>query len=366
MKIFVLSAPLDGSGPVWMNIFWPHYAAIADSVPTALLTARDVSGLPPRKRLDWLKFWKPSPLGDGRDLQARALAEIDPDGPNILLVWALNRSDTERADLLAPVWDRFSHKVLSLVDNVEPEHVIDKVRGRYDLITSFCGDLAPAYEAATGTRTLFFPPHTDALRFHNTDAYRPIDLFVVGRRDKPVHRAAHQRFNVPGSGRLSVDHVSRSRNFSYTAEEDFRLLMAGYGRSKLAFCFEASAIDRFRGRSPLTERWPHAWAAGCTVIGSTPSGTGVAEATGWPEATIDISGDPETAIAEIEALLADEEGLAARRVRNVEEALRRHDTRHRLATLLDALDLPRPPGLVAGLQRLDRAAVAVRGGEGPV
>lgn len=362
MKIFILTSPLDGTGPVWMSIFWPHYAAIADSVSTELLAVPEVPGSGLRSRLDRLKFWKHSPFGDGEALRRQVLAGLDPHGPNILIVWALGRRDIERADLLAPIWDRFSHKVLSVVDNIEPEHALDKVVGRYDLITSFCGDLGPAWAAATGTPAIFYPPHTDALGFHTASSYRPVDLFLVGRRDKALHKPVHMHFNAPRSGRLSVDHVSRTLNFSYSAEEDFHLLMAGYGRAKLAFCFEASGNVRFRNRSPLTERWPHAWAAGCTVIGSTPRGAGVAEATDWPEATIDLPAEPEAAIETIEALLSDDEGLTARRFRNAEEALRRHDTRHRLARLLDELVLPRPAGLVAGLERLSEAAEAVRSG----
>lgn len=360
MKVFILTSALDGSGPVWMNIFWPHYAAIADSVPTELLTVPDMFEDTSRTRFDRLKFWKPAPFGDGSALRRQVLARLDDDGPNILIVWALLRRDIERADLLAPIWDRFSHRVLSIVDNIEPEYALDKVAGRYDLITSFCGDLARAYETAASTPAIFYPPHTDVLGFHVTGDYRPMDLFVVGRRDKALHTPLHKHFNAPGSGRLSVDHVSRMSNFSYSAEEDFRLLMAGYGRSKLAFCFEASGNVRFRSRSPLTERWPHAWAAGCTVIGSTPTGTGVAEAADWPEATIDLPAEPSAAIEMIEALLSDEAGLRTRRLRNVEEALRRHDTRHRLARLLDELSLTRPPGLVAGLERLAETAGSVR------
>lgn len=103
MKVFILTSPLDGTGPVWMSIFWPHYAAIADSVPTELLTVPDALGGAYRPRLDRLKFWKPSPFGDGAALRRQVLARLDENGPNILIVWALGCRDLERADLLAPI-----------------------------------------------------------------------------------------------------------------------------------------------------------------------------------------------------------------------------------------------------------------------
>ena len=162
-----------------------------------------------------------------------------------------------------------------------------------------------------------------------------------------------------GQDRLSLDFVSRTRNTRYTSEEEFRLLAATYGKSKTAFCFDPSKLDRFHARSPLTERWVHAWTTGCTVIGTAPTGAGVAAASDWPEAMIDLPETPLEAIEATEAILSDEAGLARRRVRNVAEALRRHDTRHRLGQLLDDLDLPRPEALKAGIEALQSKADAI-------
>lgn len=354
MKVFILTSELTGSGPVWMNIFWPHYNAISESVPTVLLTTPDnlyVSG-GIRGRLGALR--------QRREYRNRLMGEVmdqlDPEGPNILLVWALRPRDIQRALLLDPVWNRFSHKVLSVVDNLAPEHVLQNIRDRYDLITCFCGDLADEFGQSTGTRSIFFPPHTDALNFSEPGGYRPVDLFVVGRRRPDMHVPLHRHFNAPGRPRISVDFISRSVNFSASSEVEFRLLIAAYARSKLSFCFEASAVDRFRNRSPLTERWIHSWTAGCTVVGTTPTGKGVKDEMDWAEATIDLPDAPDQAIEFVEALLQDEDALRRRRLRNIEETMRRHDTRHRLARLMTDLDLPFPDGLRSGLTRLEQQA----------
>jgi hypothetical protein len=97
-------------------------------------------------------------------------------------------------------------------------------------------------------------------------------------------------------------------------------------------------------------------AAGCTVIGRAPTGTGIREQLDWEEAMIDLPHDPDASIALVEEILADSEGMRIRRRRNVVETLRRHDTRHRLRDLLEFLDLPLTINLIDGLEELDKAA----------
>lgn len=359
MKIFVLSADFTPNSPAWMNIFWPHYNAIAESAPTVhLCTPQNIVGKGPLPKLDL----KRQNRAYGRQLREQVLSELDPNGPNILLVWALRSRDIDRAALLEPIWDKFSHHVLAVVDNLKPDHVHNHVQGRYDKITCFCGDLAGDFEKMTGTETLYSPPHTDTLTFHNATPYRPIDLLIVGRRNPDVYYPMHRHFNMAGRNRFSLDFVSRTRNTRYTSEEEFRLLATTYAKAKTAFCFEPSKQPRFHSRSPLTERWVHAWTSGCTVIGTTPTGKGVAEASDWKDAMVDLPEDPNDAIEAAEAILSDEAGLAERRVRNVAEALRRHDTRHRLSRLLDALDLPRPDALTVGLENLKMQADTIEAG----
>jgi hypothetical protein len=305
--------------------------------------------------------WKQRRAHQSR-LVDQVLSELDPNGPNILLVWALRGRDIERAMMLDSVWDKFDHRVLAVVDNLQPKHARSHAEGRYDRITCFCGDLARDFEETTQIPTLYFPPHTDTLTFQNTAPYRPIDLFIVGRRDLDIYPAIHSHFNAPDQNRLSLDFVSRTRNTTYTSEEEFRLLATTYGKSKAAFCFDPSPLERFRSRSPLTERWVHAWTSGCTVIGTAPTGTGVAEASDWPEAMIDLPSDPEAAIAVVGDLLSNETDLAERRVRNVAEALRRHDTRHRIGHLLEDLGLPLPDTLKNGIETLKTQATAIEAG----
>ena len=339
-----------------MNLFWSHYNAIAQSVPTVVLTTPSQLVAPDQPKNTSFRdrlHHRSKERARGKRLAQKVLENLDPNGPNILLVWALRKPDVLRSELLDPVWDRFSHKVLSIVDNLQPEHVSFQIQGRFDRITSFCGDLAQEFEQATAIPTLYFPPHSDTLNFHSTQNYRPIDLCVVGRRRSDLHVPIHQHFNAPGRNRISMDFVSRTRNFSSSSEEEFSQLISAYSRSKMTFCFDPGDVDRFKTRSPLTERWVHAWSSGSTVIGKAPTGHGTVKQMDWPEATIDLPEEPQDAIAVVEALLDDEAGMERRRYRNVEETMRRHDTRHRLRQLLTELDLPLPQGLTADLNKLE-------------
>ena len=352
MKLFILSDDMSGDGPVWMNIFWPHYTAYKDSVPTVLMN------VPFR------------PAGSGRlgnflqnrnerRLHSQRLcdqfrAERDPKGPNILVVWGLNVRDIIRSRLLDPVWDQFDARVLWILDTVNPAHVKPELVGRFDLVACICGDTSEDFKTNFGLPTVFMPPHTDVLRHGSTGAYRPIDLLVIGRRLARLYNPIHLHFNQQDQARISCDLMTRTRNFSASAKEESQLLLGYYARAKLSFCFEPStAHPRFRSLSPMTERWPHSWASGCTVVGTRPRGRGAAEQMDWPEAMIELPETPNEAIPFLEALLADEEGLRRRRVRNVAEAARRHDSRHRLHTLIKELDMAVPDGLANGLKRLE-------------
>ena len=357
MRLFVLGPDLSEPQPVWMNIFWPHYNAMAESIPTTFL------GVPTDDRLrrrmtQWFSL-RTKHRSLGPDLRQRVIENLDPAGPNVLFVWALNPADVKLAKLLEPVWSEFDHTVLNVVENLQPGHLPSEDFVKFDLITCFCGDLSQEYGREEGLRSLYFPPHTDVLNFHSISAFRPIDLIIVGRRDEAMHVPLHRHFNSPDRERIFIDFVTRTKSRT-TVEEEFRLLMSTYARSKAAFCYEPSGIERFKGRSPLTGRWVHAWAAGCTVFGSTPKGRGVESQMDWPEATIDLPSDADEAIGLVERVLNDETELARRRRRNVVEALARHDTRHRLRDLLTHLDISIPDSLQNGLEALQHRANAVK------
>jgi hypothetical protein len=353
MKLFILSDDFSGDGPVWMNIFWPHYTAYAASAPTVLMSTPYQQPAP--GRLGFYLQNRREKQGHGDRLCDQVRREKDPDGPNILIVWALNIRDIVRARLLEPVWDQFDHTVLWVLDTINPEYIRLEDLDRFDQIASICADMGADFETRTGKTVLYMPPHTDVLQFGTHDAFRPLDLMVIGRREEKLYNPIHLHFNQRSVKRISADLRTRTKNFSATPREECQILMNAYARSKIAFCFEASnSHPRFRGYSPLTERWAHAWASGCTVVGRKPTGRGADAQMDWPEATLELPETPDDSIAYLETLLEDTEGLERRRIRNVAEAAKRHDTRHRFQQLLTALDIAAPEKLEQGLNQLEQ------------
>ncbi|MBY8977770.1 hypothetical protein KHP62_18295 [Rhodobacteraceae bacterium NNCM2] len=356
MKLFVLFHDVSAKGPVWLNVFWSHFGAYASGADLTHL-ARPVMerGEPGWK---WRLENRYRMFRHGDEIRDLVRQNLDPDGPNILIAYALNGNDISWTRVLRPVWQMFDHRVLSIFDSVFPEDARAEDIAGFDRITCFCKDLGAVFERATGVRALYWPAHIDVLNFHCIGDYRPVDLIVVGRRDRALHGPLHRHFNDPARERLFLDFRTRTQMIP-TCEEEFRLLMSMYGKSSASFCFEASREGRFRGHSPLMGRWVHAWAAGCTVLGRRPTGSGVAEQMDWPDSMIELGEDPAEAIAEVEGVLADEQGLCHRRRRNVVEALRRHDTRYRLRDLLLDLGLEVPVRLQEGLDALSTRACEI-------
>lgn len=346
MRLFIAVDDLSDGGPIWINSLIPMLAVFSECFEVTVLQApakeRPRARLPARyERWRTLEATRRSWCSEVR-------GALDADGPNVLMVWG-DAVHWSRA--LWPVWDLFSHRVLYVLDTLEPGDIGPGIASRFDLVACFCADLEARHVAATGLPTLFFPAHADTLRHHWAGAYRPLDMLISGRRDDRHHLPLFLHFNRPDVDRVFVDVMSRGQTPMSRAQE-FALLASTYAKAASAFCYEPSGVPRFRGGSPLLERWVHAWMSGCTVFGTRPRGRATDVLMDWADSTIELPDDPQAAIDLVEETLSDAEGMARRRRGNVREAVRRHDTRLRIAELLAVLDLPRPPGLVTGLDRL--------------
>ena len=352
MRLFVYGPDLSVPQPVWMSIFWPHYQALSSCFPTTFLP------MPPRRearnRIGHKLRFRMSRKALAPRLVSQVRETHQERGPKILLVYALNTQDLMNVSFLDQVWNDFDVRILNLVDTLQPRPDLQDQISRFDLVLSFCDELAQDYQHKTGVQTLYFPPHTDVLGYHSIRAQRPVDMILVGRRDAASFQPIHQHYSAASSTRLCLDYVTRTQT-TPMAQDEFWDLMSMYGRSKIGFCYEASSVQRFRNRSPLTGRWMHVWTAGCTVVGASPKSPAARQHFDWPEATFDLPDDPTSAIALLDELLEDEAGIARRRKRNVIEALKRHDTRKRMSDLLEAIGVAPPETLSDQLRRLNAA-----------
>lgn len=350
MRAFLVIDDLIDPGPVFLGTVWPFAAVMKDmlSAEHLYIPHQRQKG---RSRVfrEVLNYTEAALLW--RSWRRTVRARLDPDGPNILFVCAFSRRSVNLSRALYPIWHLFDKRVLMIEENIEPGSLPPGTIKRFDLVSVYCRDLGERYRAKFDIEPVFLPPHTDVLRFHSTADYRPIDMAVVGRRQNKLHGPLFRHYSAPDSRRLFVDFITRTP-LKQSLEEEFGLLCSTYGRSKIAFCYEPRDVPRFRGRSPLLVRWVHAWAAGCTVAGSRPKGTGAAEEMDWPDSMFDLPEDPSDAVDLMENLLDDDAGLVKRRWRNVAEALGRHDSRLRLKLILDELGLPIPNSLARGLADL--------------
>ena len=354
MKIFILTDDLTGVGPVWLNILWPQINAISQCVDTHLLAIPPApAGTVPRFEEFRLRSRTASEL-------CKSVEEnLDPNGPNILLVWTAGARNVIWSTALEPVWSKFSHHVLNVCDTLQPDHVKEGLIRRFGSLYFPCADQAKDFERNFGLPSRVLGAHSDVLNFHSTDAFRPVDMIVVGRRDQELHDHLFDHFLDPSNRRLFLDFMTRTQG-PRSCKAEFEILMSGYARSQIAFCYEAGSIPRFRGRSPLLARWVHAWSAGCTVVGTRPKGTGVSELVDWPEAIIDLPQNTGEAIEVVEEVLSDRDGLARRRFHNVAAALEKHDTRLRLRSLLADLGIAEPQRLRDATDELARRANDIR------
>ena len=340
-------------GPAWLNTLWPIYHAIERSTDTTFLVRprRDTK----RRNFAGRILQRKAKREYGALLRDKVLANLAPTEPNMLMVCAIRASDVIFSAALHPIWSSFSHRVLHLFEQIPPEHLPESIINKFDCITCICEDLAAEYRREFDIPILFWPSHMDVLKFHSVSDYRPIDIILVGRRQDEAFIPLHRHFNRIGAETVFLDFVTRTQT-PIGGQDEFGILFSAYTKSKCSYCVEPSYLQRFRGRSQLTGRWTHSMAAGCTVIGRAPTGTGVPEQLDWDEATIDLPSEPDAAIALVEEILSDPDGLRVRRRRNVVETLRRHDTRHRLRDLLEFLDLPLTSAHTGGLEKLDELA----------
>ena len=359
MKLHFLSRSLHDDGHVSRNNSAGHLQACASIAEISELSI-------PSRAFVGVQGWnaKVRSIREmpalGRSLIDRIKAETSSPGPHVLLHTIMSPWDLRVARRLEPVWDRFDHRIANVIENVDPGSRATRFLSQYDIVTCFCDDLRGDIERDLTVPTLHWPSHTDVLGHASVGDHRPIDLLEVGRRDRDRYRRIEAFFRSSPERPFLLDFSTRPNpRHPAPAAIEFSRLMNAYARSHVTLCESPASNVRFNGRGPLTARWVHAWTAGCTVIGTRPRGRGVDRLVDWPESTLELPGNPDDQIPFILEVLADRDGLKRRRHRNVAEALRRHDTRHRLASLFDRLGLTRPDRLNSTLASIESKAAEI-------
>lgn len=348
MKVTFLFQDLEGPGPVWRNGFWPILSVFNQYTDVQFVTIR---------RESWAsRSW----IGLGKGIVARAQrttlkrTRLDSKKSTVRLRFgiALNQWMVDAISAVDHDLAYHTHSVLYVSENVEPYPTHLRTWRVHDLILCFCPELASIIEERTGVRTLYWPPHSDVLGLHSLRRARPIDLLVMGRTDTDFLFHLQDLMLDDRLPLTVLDYVTRpNEDRTRSAEKEFRLLCDMHSRARAVTCFEPSGLERYKGRSPLLGRWVYAWMSGTSVFGTAPLNPISQLEMDWPGAMFQLPSRQEDAVDLIRATLTDKPLMDAQSHRNVAEAMRRHDTRHRIVGLLRALGLEPSSKLVEDAER---------------
>jgi len=279
--------------------------------------------------------------------------------PNVLLLIGMGPPALRMLDKLGP-WRRKCSLVAAYIIDLYPgalNRFDPRIVNKLDhLFISYEQMLEPV-RARFKTPVTFIPQACDALGHGACGGNRPIDVVGYGRQIEGVHESLQKTFNSPGTGKVyfhSTFKHTRVKNW----REDRMLFWKIMRRAKisLAYCFVETNRDTALGVSPLTARWFEAITAGCAIVGRRPRSPDADRLLDWRDAVIDLPEETRQCVPFLEALIGDTERMAGISRRNYLEALRRHDWRHRLRDMFDALGLPLPAGAIRDLAALKAKA----------
>lgn len=182
---------------------------------------------------------------------------------------------------------------------------------------------------------------------------REIDVMSFGRTPPNYHACFSQCFHPASSpnlylhsplGNISGDSVHLERGML------FKLLH----RTRISLAFHLYVEPQGdRPRSMMvTSRWLESLLSGCIVAGRRPVSRMSDDMLCWPDATIELSDDPQSAADELVALLSQNDSLEQQRRINIFQMLSLHDWRYRIKAFCQLMDLPIPEALHNDLARL--------------
>lgn len=220
----------------------------------------------------------------------------------------------------------------------------------------------------TGRPCSYLPLSVNTLRFspHNLSEAPTIECCNLGRRSSITHQALldyaaqQQRFYYYDTMSVSnVVNASKQQTFFVRNPQEHRLLLANLLKRSRYFIANRARINdpQFsQETSELSSRFFEGAAAGTIMLGEAPNTLDFKHNFDWTDAVIPLPFDAPDIAERLHALNAQPERLDSIRRRNVRNALLRHDSVYRLATMFEALDLPASPQIQQRQETLHRLA----------
>ena len=281
------------------------------------------------------------------------------DKPNVLLMIGISGADLELLSSI-PKWrERFDVVIAYLFDSWEPA-IYSKNVSHLDHLFVGIPEIIDELKQSFGIPVSLLPFATDVLVQGSCQLKRSIDLTSFGRTPSQYDTVFSNKFNQPGSEQIYYKSTPRAEEqfpkLPYEMrrdEPDSRLLFHILRHSKLTLAFDTlySGMRRFP-YSVITLRWFYSLATGGAVVGKRPTTPLMDELMNWEDATIELPDDPQKSAEFINELLQDEVRLNSIYKRNYVESLARHDWRHRIQSMLEAVKIPLPQGLREELSQM--------------
>jgi len=281
------------------------------------------------------------------------------DKPNVLLRICIAGDELELLSSI-PKWrERFDVVIAYIFDSWDPAIYSNNV---YHLDHLFVAlpEIIDELKQSFGIPVSLIPFAADVLAQGSCQLKRSIDLTSFGRIPSHYDTVFRNKFNKPGSEQIYYKSTPRTEEefpkLPYEMrrdEPDTLQLFHILRHSKLTLAFDPlyPGMRRFP-YSFITLRWFYGTATGGAVVGKRPTTPLMDELMNWEDATIELPDDPQKSAEFINELLQDEVRLNSIYKRNYVESLARHDWRHRIQSMLQAVKIPLPQGLLRELSQM--------------
>ncbi|MEG4409263.1 glycosyltransferase [Microcoleus sp. MON2_D5] len=281
------------------------------------------------------------------------------DKPNVLLMIGISGADLELLSSI-PKWrERFDVVIAYIFDSWAPA-IYSKNVYHLDHLFVALPEIIDELKQSFGIPVSLIPFAADVLVQGSCQLKRSIDLTSFGRIPSQYDTVFFNKFNQPGSEQIYYKSTPRTEELfpklpyeMRRDEPDTRLLFHILRHSKLTLAFDTlyPGMRRFP-YSFITLRWFYGTATGGAVVGKRPTTHLMDELMNWEDATIELPDDPQKSVEFINELLQDEVRLNSIYKRNYVESLARHDWRHRIQSMLEAVKIPLPQGLLEELSQM--------------
>ena len=359
MNIFVLSSRALSSTVSWDPVFELENIAVQTCKAQLLVpSARDV--------IQWSSTLYPladrivrKAVKSTTGLYNLPLLPQLSDKPNVLLMMGICGADLELLSSI-PKWrERFDVVIAYICDSWAPE-IYSKNVYHLDHLFVAVPENIDELKQSFGIPVSLIPFAADVLVQGSCQLKRSIDLTSFGRIPSQYDTVFSNKFNQPGSEQIYYKSTPRTAEefpkLPYQMrrdEPDTLLLFHILRHSKLTLAFDTlyPGMRQFP-YSFITLRWFYGTATGGAIVGKRPTTPLMDELMNWEDATIELPDDPQKSFEFINELLQDEVRLNSIYKRNYVESLARHDWRHRIQSMLEAVKIPLPQGLLEELSHM--------------